>query len=192
MERLSKIAICLGMGIAASVFILFVISIVPHIVDQVDNHWNEVIPVSKQEIMENFENIESYKIFVEKYPDHGRYLDLDRNGGRLELTAMNFETFNELRLELRYDKNRNNGDVREEISCSNDMKDVHYQIRGSLASQFIEKVNCLSESGLVFATSPIVNNNGYPVPIREPDGTPSYSRICGDGAVFEDGLCLVN
>jgi len=192
MERLSKIAIYMGMGIAISIFVLIVISIMPHIIDQINDRWNKVIPLSKQEIMEKFENTESYILFVEKYPDHGRYIDLDRNGGRIELTAMNFETFNELRLELRYYKNHGNDDVREEISCSNDLKDVYYQIRGSLASQFIEKVNCLSGDGLVSATSPLVDNNGYPVPIREPDGTASYARACGPDATFEEGICIVD
>ena len=182
----------MGMGIALSIFVLFVISIMPHIVDQINNRWDEVIPISEEEVMEKFQNTESYKIFNEKYPDNGVYLDLDRNGGRLELTAMNFETFNELRLELRYYPNNGNDSVREEVSCSNDLHDVYYQIRGSLASQFIEKVECLSGDGLVSATSPLVNDKGYPVPIREPHESGVYNYNCGDGTSFEDGICIVN
>ena len=192
MERLSKIAIYLGMAIALSIFVLFVISIMPHTIDQLNREWGDVIPISKEEVMEKFQNTESYKIFNEKYPDNGVYLDLDRNGGRLELTAMNFETFNELRLELRYYPNNGGEDVREEISCSNDLHDVYYQIRGSLASQFIEKVDCLSGNGLVSATSPLVDEDGFPLPIREPSLGGVYNYACGVGTTFDEGICIVD
>ena len=180
------------MGIAISVFTLFTLSIVPYLVDQISNNWNDVIPLSEEEVMKKFQNTESYITFIEKYPDHGLYVNLDRNGGRIELTAMNFETFNELRLELRYYNNNGNDSVREDVSCSNDLKDVHYQIRGSLASQFIEKVDCLSGNGLVSATSPLVDGDGNPVPIREPYGESSYALACDSSSSFEDGICIVN
>ena len=192
MERLSRIAIYMGMAIALSIFVLFVISIMPHTIDQLNREWGDVMPISKETAMEKFQNTESYKIFNEKYPDNGVYLDLDRNGGRLELTAMNFETFNELRLELRYYPNNGGEDVREEISCSNDLHDVYYQIRGSLASQFIEKVDCLAGDGLVTAPSPLVDDDGIPLPIREPSPGGGYNYACGDGTTFDEGICIVN
>ncbi len=191
MERLSKIAIYMGMAIALSVFALFLMSILPHMLDQFERDW-DIFSISQEEVMEKFENSDSYKIFVEKYPEHGVYFDPDRNGGRMELTAMNFETFNELNLELRYYQRDGIPEFREEIRCSNDLHNVNYHIRGTLVTQFIEKVDCLNGDGIVSATSPLVDENGFPVPISEPDGVGVYNYACGDGTTFEDGICIVD
>ena len=62
MEKLTKIATVLGMALALSIFILFVISIMPHIADQINNRWDEVtLPMSKDELMKKFYASESYK-----------------------------------------------------------------------------------------------------------------------------------
>ncbi len=191
MERLTKIATVLGMAIALSVFILFVISIMPHIVDQINNRWDEVtLPMSEEELMKKFHAAESYQAFIEKYPDHGRYVDLDSNGGRLELQVMNFETFDTLRLELRY--YQNDGQLREEVSCQNQILDQYQQIRGSLSSQFIENVDCLSGEGLNAAPSMLPDENGNLV--SEPSGPYIDAHIpeCGEDTTFRNGVCIVN
>ena len=130
------------------------------------------------------------KAFNKKYPNHGVYLDLDRNGGRMELTAMNFETFNKLHLELRY--YQNDDQLREEVSCQNQLLDHYNQIRGSLASQFIENVDCLSGDGLIAPPSPLIDKNGTPIP--EPSGPyiDGNGSDCGVGTTFRDGICIVN
>lgn len=117
METLSKIAIYMGMAIACSIFILFVISIMPHIVNQIENQWDDVLPgKSDEELKAMFYETESYNAFINKYPENGEYFDSYGNGGgRLEINAMNFESYQTLRLELEYPKR--NDSVREYVEC---------------------------------------------------------------------------
>lgn len=190
MEKLTKIAIYTGMTIAISIFILFVISILPYIVDQIRDNWDEILPISKEEVLQKFYKTESYQAFIKKYPQNGRYIDIDDNRGRLEISAMNFETLNVIRLELRYYSSDDN--VREEVICSNDKYDMNYRVRGSLAVQFIEKVECITGDGLVRTSSPLDLKNNEPIPERIVDKNYSYNYDCGDGTTFDEGICLVN
>ena len=64
----------------------------------------------------------------------------------------------------------------EKRSHANDqMDDRNYHIRGTLATQFIEKIDCLDGPGLVDAPSNLIDEHGYPVPIRiDPQVTVDY------------------
>lgn len=156
----------MGMGIACSIFVLFVISITPHIIDQMNNRWDDVLPgKSDEELKAMFYETESYKAFNNKYPENGEYFRSYGNGqGRLEITAMNFESYNILQLDLEYDKKTDS--VNEEVGCQNQKDDRNYYIRGTLATQFIEKIDCLDGSGLIDAPSNLIDENGNPVPIK--------------------------
>ena len=156
----------MGMAIACSIFVLFVISITPHIVNQLQNDWDDIVPgKSHEELKAILHDTESYKTFINKYPENGEWFDSHGNGeGRLEVTAMNFESLNTLRLELDYDKRTDS--VREEINCYNQIDERNYRIRGSLASQFIEKIPCLNGPGIVAAPSPLVDDNGNAVHVE--------------------------
>ena len=172
MERLSKIAIYMGMAIACSIFVLFVISITPYMMNQIQNNWDDVIPgKSDEELMALFYETQSYHAFVEKFPENGEWFDSYGNGGgRLEVTAMNFESLNTMRLELDYDLHTDS--VREEINCYNQADDRNYRIRGSLAAQFIEKISCLDGPGIIDAPSPLIDENGNAIPLEiQPDTT---------------------
>lgn len=156
----------MGMSIGAAVFVMFVISIMPHLVNTIENNWDDIIPSkSDEEIKALFYDMESYKTFVKKYPENGEYYNSYGNGqGRIEITAMNFESYNTLQLELEYDKRTDS--VREEVTCYNQIDDRNYRIRGTLATQFIEKINCLDGSGIVSAPSPLIDKDGNPVNIE--------------------------
>lgn len=166
METLSKIAIYMGMAIACSIFVMFTISIMPHIINEIENHWEYTLPVkSDEEIKKLFYETTSYKSFNVKYPENGEYYHLHGNGhGTLEVAAMNFESYNVLRLTLEYD--RRSDSIEEYISCENQKNDQYYFLRGTLATQFIEKVDCLSGSGLVDAPSNLIDEDGNIVPIK--------------------------
>lgn len=153
----------MGMAIACSIFVLFVISIMPHIMNQIQNNWEDVLPgKSDEELKILFYETQSYQAFVQKFPENGEWLDFYGNGGgRLEVTAMNFESLNTMRLELYHD--RSTAFVREEINCYNQADDRNYHIRGSLAAQFIEKIPCLDGPGIVDAPSPLIDENGNAV-----------------------------
>jgi len=64
----------MGMAITCSIFVLFVISIMPHIVNQIENNWDDVIPgKTDEELKAMFYDTESYKTFVSKYPENGDF-----------------------------------------------------------------------------------------------------------------------
>ena len=154
------------MAIACSIFVMFTISIMPHVVSQIENHWEDTLPgKSDGEIKKLIYATESYLAFNTKYPDNGEYYDSYGNGyGRLEVTAMNFESYNTLHLSLEFDRRTNS--IEEEVRCENQKTNRDYYIRGTLASQFIEKVDCLTGSGLVDAPSNLIDENGNSVPIK--------------------------
>lgn len=166
METLSKIAIYMGMAIACSIFIMFTISIMPHVVSQIENNWDDVLPgKSDVEIKRLIYETDSYKAFNTKYPNNGEYYDSYGDGyGRLEVTAMNFKSYNTLHLSLEFD--RRTDSIEEEVRCENQKTNQDYYIRGTLATQFIEKVDCLTGSGLVDAPSNLIDEDGNPVPIK--------------------------
>ena len=165
MERLSKIAIYMGMAIACSIFVMFAISVIPDVVSQVVHDWKVFPDKSAEEIKKLFYETDSYKAFNAKYPDNGEYYNSYGNGyGMLEVTAMNFESYNTLHLSLEYNMEANS--VTEYVRCENQKNDQSYSIRGTLAAQFIEKVDCLNDAGLVDAPSNLVDEDGNPVPIK--------------------------
>ena len=167
MERLSKIAIYMGMAIACSIFAMFAISIIPDVVSQVEHDWEDALPdKSDEEIKRLFYETDSYKAFNAKYPDNGEYYDSYGNGrGSLEVTAMNFESYNTLHLRLEYDKRTDS--VTEDVRCENQKNDQIYSVRGTLAARFIENIDCLNDAGLIDAPSNLVDKDGNPVPIRD-------------------------
>ena len=166
METLSKIAIYMGMAIACSIFVMFTISIMPHVVSQIENDWEDTLPgKSDEEIKKLLYDTTSYKAFNAKYPENGEHYNSYGNGyGKLEVTAMNFESYNTLQLSLEYDRRTNS--VEEEIRCENQKNNQDYYLRGTLTTQFIEKVDCLSGTGLVDAPSYLIDENGNSVPIK--------------------------
>jgi len=86
---------------------------------------------------------------------------------------MNFESYNTLRLNLEYDKKTDS--IREDVTCNSQTDNHNYSIRGTLATQFIEKIDCLDGSGFVSAPSNLIDENGKPVPIRiDPQVTVDY------------------
>ena len=164
MERLSKIAIYMSMVIACSIFVMFAISVIPDVVSQVVHDWKVFPDKSAEEIKKLFYETDSYKAFNAKYPDNGEYHDYRDGYGRLELTAMNFESYNTLHLSLQYDAREDS--VRENVRCESQKNNQNYSIRGTLTAQFIEKVDCLSGTGLVDAPSNLIYEDGSPVRVE--------------------------
>lgn len=183
MEILPKIAIYTAIAVGITFFILFLIIALPHIVQDSARQWDEAFGSKKsdEELKTMFYETESYKAFLEKYPEAGEFYRARDNGeGRMEITAMNFETFNTLTLELRY--NKYDESINEEISCDNRGSDIHFQVRGSLAKQFIEESDCLYGDGIIAPPSPLIDGNGHSVPYP-----------CGDDARIDSksDACII-
>lgn len=183
METLPKIAIYTGIAVGISFFALFLIIALPHMIQDSGRQWEEAFGSKKssEEIKSILYQTESYKAFLEYYPNAGEYYRYQGNGeGRMEITAMNFETFNTLLLELNF--NRYDESVYEEVSCFNHDNDMRHQVRGTITKQFIEESKCLDGDGIIASPSPLVDENGNPVPY-----------MCGPDAHYDSGndVCVI-
>lgn len=183
METLSKITIYIGIAVGISFFALFMIIALPHMIQDSGRQWEETFGSKKssEEIKYLFYHTESYKAFLENYPNAGEYYRYQGNGeGRMEITAMNFETFNTLLLELNF--NRYDESVYEEISCFNHANDIRHQVRGTITKQFIEESKCLDGDGIIASPSPLVDANGKPIPY-----------MCGPDAHYDSSndVCII-
>lgn len=183
MDILPKIAIYTAIVVGISFFALFLIIALPHMIQDSGRQWEEAFGSKKssEEIKSIFYETESYKTFLEYYPNAGEYYRSHGNGeGRMDVTAMNFETYNTLLLELNF--NRHDESVYEEVSCFNHDNDMRHQVRGTITKQFIEEFNCLVGDGIIASPSPLVDKNGEPVPY-----------MCGPDAHYDSGndVCIV-
>lgn len=179
MERLPKFAIYLAIGIGISFFVIFLYAILPHLIDNVSNEWKRVLDDSaagknRAELEKMFREHPAYIMFTEKYPDAGEYFrDRGNGNGRMELTAMNFTSYNKIMLEMNYDKRDDN--LYLEATCENEAADFRLRIHGDYSTKFIEMSNCLD-----------ISRPTAPELIPEPD------VLCRNGAVSIDGVCVVN
>lgn len=184
MERLPRFAIYLAIGIGISFFAIFMYAILPHLIENVTHEWEQILNESaagknREQLLELFREHPAYIIFMEKYPEAGEnFRDRGNGNGRMELTAMNFTSYNMMMLELNYDKRDDNLYV--EATCENKAKDKHLRIRGNYSVNFIEQTDCLDQG---IPSSP---------PIPEPTYEEPWPLACGDGAVLQDGVCVIH
>lgn len=182
MEKLSKIAIYIAIAVGISFFILFLIIALPHMIQDSERQWREAFgpKISPEDLRAMFYETDSYKTFLEKYPNAGEYFQPHSNGGRMEITVMNFQTYNTLLLELDY--NNYDASIREEVSCFNYGTEMHHQVRGTLAKQFIEESRCLEGDGILAPPSPMTDKDGNPIP-----------NICGSDAYYDsrNDVCII-
>lgn len=142
MDKLQKIAYILGMGIAVSVFSLFLYSFLPHMIqsDQWDILGNNL---SDEELLELFKSDPSYSAFYEKYPNAFENFENHRHGGELTLIAGSYGTQqNMLNLHMYYDNYDQR--VNLDINCETYYNDRNQQYaHGAFVVKFIEETECL-------------------------------------------------
>ncbi len=149
MEKLPKIAIYLAIGIGVTIFVLFLYTILPHIIENSSRDWERALgnSMTEEDLKALFYAEPAYLIFKEKYPDAIESYDERRNGeGRLNLVMYNYTNFNEIRLDIDYNRYSENVDVR--VNCQvqipgND-RQMHRDAQGDGAVDFIEKMDCLN------------------------------------------------
>lgn len=149
MEKLPKFAIYLAIGIGVTIFVLFLYSILPHIIENSSRDWDRALgnSMTEEDLKALFYAEPAYLIFKEKYPDAIESYDERRNGeGRLNLVMYNYTNFNEIRLDIDYNRYSENVDVR--VNCQvqipgND-RQMHRDAQGDGAADFIEKMDCLN------------------------------------------------
>ena len=152
MDKLPKIAIYLAIGIGVTVFALFLYSILPHIIENSSRDWDRELgnSMTEDDLKALFFAEPAYLIFKEKYPDAiESYESWNKGEGRLYLTMYNYTNFNEIRLDLDYNRHREN--VQVNVNCQvhipgND-RQMHRNAQGDGAADFIEKMDCLISAG---------------------------------------------
>ena len=149
MITLRKIAYCVGISIAVSVFVLFLYSAVPQMIQH--NGWDkfDLIPINDEEMLEKFKGHPAYAAFYERFPDAKEELSYNKNQnqGDLQVGIRNFETGVELVLQLNY--NGYNDDVNAHINCHvenlNELGIDRSNMRanGLFVVDFIEYTECM-------------------------------------------------
>ena len=148
MDKLPKVAIYLGIGIGVTMFVLFLFSILPHIIENAERDWNRAMGSNhtEEELKAMFYAHPSYSAFKEKYPDASESFETwNRGEGRLNLAMYNYENLNEIRLDLSYDEYRQNVEARVicQVHIPGTDRDMHREMEGDGIADFIQKVNCL-------------------------------------------------
>ena len=157
METLPKIAIILGMVIGVTFFGMIMFMMIPDMIDH--NRWDRVtVNIDEEELTTKFLQNESYKIFIEKYPENGETMRFWDDGGELRVNAMNFTSLTKIDLELRFDARDDN--FRINLDCRNDHADWRLRIDGPLAAKFLENVDCLAIEKFTGKNSELVYFDG--------------------------------
>ena len=141
MQRLQKIAYVVGISIAVSVFVLFLYSFLPHLIQ--NDQWERVdgLKLTDEELLKEFKIHPAYVAFYERFPDAKEELRNERHGGQLEVGVANFEDNNYLTLHLYF--NNHDDDINANVNCdsSNDTQNRH--ANGLFVIEFIKQTNCL-------------------------------------------------
>ena len=172
MEKLLKIGISIGIGIALVFFSLFLVTVIPHIVSNTQRDWSDILTpkLTNDEAIQIFSNEPVYSKFKEKYPDASEVLKNHNNrNARIELTAMNFTTFHYITLNMDYDIRNEILDY--SIRCNLSGDERLPSARDTLAILYLEYTQCLQipKKSFVDSDEDIVyqdyDENVYPVPV---------------------------
>jgi len=149
MITLRKIAYCVGITIAVSVFVLFLYTAVPGMIQH--SGWDELDTMSMngEEMLEEFKGHPAYAAFYERFPDAKEELNYGKktNRAELQLGVRNFETGVELVLSMNY--NKYDDDISVHINCNaGDIQELgidstSLRARGLFVVDFIEYTECL-------------------------------------------------
>ena len=142
MERLTKIAFYVGIGIAVSVFALFLISFLPFVIGNTGNEWERLGDAGRSdvEILAEFQEHPAYMAMYERFPGAVEKVAYHEDGGgSMEVGAMNFENNSQLVLHMYIFSN----DVHADVTCMNDAKDRQTHINDLFAESFIRNTDCL-------------------------------------------------
>ncbi len=141
MIPLSKIAYSVGITIAVSVFVLFLYSFLPHLIQ--NDQWENIdgMGMSDEELLEEFHATPAYVAFLERYPEASEELNNHRSGGELQVGIANYENNNFLKLNLYYNTYDDRINVNVDCQTSNNRDNMH--ANGLFAIEFIKQTKCL-------------------------------------------------
>ncbi len=141
MLSLQKIAYGVGISIAVSVFVLFLYSFLPHLIQ--NEQWENIdgMEMSDEELLEEFHATPAYLAFIERFPDAKEELNNHRHGGELQVGIANYEKNNSLRLNLYF--NNYDDRINVNVDCQTSNNQDNMRADGLFAIEFIKQTNCL-------------------------------------------------
>lgn len=150
MERLPRFTIYLGISIGVIIFGMFLYSVLPHMIQNSANDWERAIgniSDSEEKLMAKFTAHPAYIAFYETYPNaKEEFENRSRGNGNLNVGIMDFDTGNQILLDMYYDTwdDRINVNVRCMIVNDEGRHDDNLRADGLFAEDFIRNVDCLN------------------------------------------------
>ena len=151
MEKLPRFTIYLGIAIGVIVFGMFLYSVLPHMIQNSSHDWERTVggfEESDEKLMDMFTSHPAYLAFYETYPDaKEEFQNRNRGNGNLNVGVMNFETGDQIILDMYYDKwdDRVNVNVRCNIMGEEDRRNDNLRADGLFAEDFIRNIDCLNQ-----------------------------------------------
>lgn len=164
MNNLQKFTWYLGLGMGITVFVLFLHSYLPHMIN--NNDWEQVEKtlITPVFMKNQLESHSSFKAFKERYPDAAIEFTKGNRGVSYQLAIGNFTTNNSLILNLNYQGY--DGKLHVDISCEKIDADIRgTNVRGALVTQYIKENTCME----IGVTGPVVKTGT--IPYDEPIAT---------------------
>ena len=160
MEKLSKFAIYLGIGIGVTFFSLFLYTALPGIIENSANQWERLDRSnnSEEELRKKFKKHPAYNAIHERFSEVREELNYHGGGsGNMRVGVMNFENGNQLILNMYYNDydDRVEAHVNCEIPNSRGMS-----ADGLFAVDFIKNTNCLEVESEITDTVAEYNPDG--------------------------------
>lgn len=148
MERLPRFALYLAIGVGITIFVLFLVSILPFIIEDSWDRWKRLdrMNMSPDEIYSKMTAHPAYLAMYEVYPDaKEEFVYRDRGDASLQAGVMSFETQNQLILDLDYSTHQDR--TRAYVYCSVGGDHRTMSADGIFAEGFIRNTDCLGAAG---------------------------------------------
>jgi hypothetical protein len=123
------------MGMAATLFILWLIMVVPSMASNIDLDGR-----TDAELMETFASHPAYLAMYERFPDAVEALESDTRGGSLRVGAMDFEGGAQLILYMDIHGDHN---VRTHVECIRGDETPRMVVDSLFTAEFIRATDCL-------------------------------------------------
>ena len=163
MITLKQISVIIGLTLGVSVFILFVIALMPGILLNNEMEWDkyykdknyhETRQLDPSSIKEKIESVESYKLFMERYPNaHKEFYYDGFDFASYTLGVANFTSKNILELKLDYEPF---SFIDQNISCDKFSRHGGDHFTGVLVNHYIVENQCLEKGPIDFHSYPLI------------------------------------
>jgi len=144
MERLARFALCLAIGVGVTFFVLFLIAALPSIIESSWREWERLDrgDGSQDEIYEKLISHPAYAARYEVHPDAREEFSYRGSGdGNLRVGIMDFETHNQLMLDLYYNTYEDRVDASAHCDTQEGRRGLN--AHGLFAEDFIRNSDCL-------------------------------------------------